>query len=336
MSDVGGSIVLVSGPVDETGSTANTVDGDIATGWHASVLNNDTSVRSYRVFALCSANSDATVEETTFDLTAWSAADAVAACPPGRRAVGGGIGTMGATLDAYLRASGPVDETGLIAGTADGDIAKGWYASVFSSAPTRTYRVFALCSATSDATIEETRFDLAARSAGGAFAACPAGKWATGGGVGTTASTADSAVRLSGPIDETGQVVLSGHGDVAKYWYANVENLSDPRGYTVAAICAGDDLSPRVSATPTAPPRASTPLRAPRPACVIPRLRGKRLAAAKRAIRRARCRVGKVRRRYTRRVRKGRVISQSPRSHTVRRPGSKVTLVVSRGPRRGR
>jgi hypothetical protein len=67
------------------------------------------------------------------------------------------------------------------------------------------------------------------------------------------------------------------------------------------------------------------------PRCIVPRLRGKKLAAARTALRRARCRVGMVRSVRSRRVRRGRVISSKPRTGTMRRPGSTVGLLISLG-----
>ena len=55
-------------------------------------------------------------------------------------------------------------------------------------------------------------------------------------------------------------------------------------------------------------------------------------AAAKRTLARANCRVGKIRRAYSK-VKRGRVISQKPRFGAVLPGGGKVNLVVSRGRR---
>jgi uncharacterized delta-60 repeat protein len=68
--------------------------------------------------------------------------------------------------------------------------------------------------------------------------------------------------------------------------------------------------------------------------CVVPRLNGKRLAAAKRAIKRAYCSVGRVGKAYSAKVKKGRVISQKPRPGSHRSPGAKVSLKISQGSRR--
>ena len=81
---------------------------------------------------------------------------------------------------------------------------------------------------------------------------------------------------------------------------------------------------PTVAAPPPAPPPAR---------CVVPNVRWRKLAVARRSITAARCRVGRVRQVRSKRVRRGRVISQSPRARTRARVGFRVNLVVSRGRR---
>ena len=67
--------------------------------------------------------------------------------------------------------------------------------------------------------------------------------------------------------------------------------------------------------------------------CTVQKVEGKTLPAAKREIARTNCRVGKIRRIYSKLVERGRVISQKPRFGAVLPGGSKVDLVVSRGRR---
>jgi hypothetical protein len=95
-------------------------------------------------------------------------------------------------------------------------------------------------------------------------------------------------------------------------------------------------------ASPQPPPSStsSSPLTSPLPpvsvksvSCVVPRIRGKTLRAAKKALARGLCRLGTVRRRYSRRVRKGRVIAQTPAPGSDRQQGWAVNIVVSRGSR---
>jgi hypothetical protein len=66
--------------------------------------------------------------------------------------------------------------------------------------------------------------------------------------------------------------------------------------------------------------------------CTVQDVKGQALSAAKRTLAHGNCRVGRIRRAYST-VKKGRVISQSPRFGAVLRDGGKVDLVVSRGKR---
>jgi Tol biopolymer transport system component len=69
----------------------------------------------------------------------------------------------------------------------------------------------------------------------------------------------------------------------------------------------------------------------PVPRCVVPPVVGQRLAAARKRIARANCRVGRVRKAHVRSKRQvGRVIAQSPKPGTRRAAGTRVSLVVGR------
>lgn len=67
--------------------------------------------------------------------------------------------------------------------------------------------------------------------------------------------------------------------------------------------------------------------------CVVPNVRRQALATARARLVRAGCRVGTVKRAYSRTVERGRVISQRPRARTRLAELTKVALVVSRGRR---
>jgi hypothetical protein len=67
-----------------------------------------------------------------------------------------------------------------------------------------------------------------------------------------------------------------------------------------------------------------------RQTCVVPRLLGKRLAAAKLALRDAHCGVGTVSTRKGKRSAKGRVVSQSPGAGSHRAADAKVRLTIGR------
>jgi hypothetical protein len=73
----------------------------------------------------------------------------------------------------------------------------------------------------------------------------------------------------------------------------------------------------------------------PAPPCVVLDFKGERLPRAKWYVRAGGCRVGRVHHRYSRRVRKGRVISQRPSIGSVLPNRSRVDIIMSRGRRRG-
>jgi hypothetical protein len=71
----------------------------------------------------------------------------------------------------------------------------------------------------------------------------------------------------------------------------------------------------------------------PVPHCVVPKLKGKTLKAAKRALRTHFCSLGKVKHAFSNRMRKGRVISQKPKPGRHLDHGAKVGLNMSKGRR---
>ena len=66
--------------------------------------------------------------------------------------------------------------------------------------------------------------------------------------------------------------------------------------------------------------------------CVVPKLVGKTLTAAKKTLSAASCGVGKIRKVYAN-VKKGRVVAQHPKSGTYLKHGAKVALTLSKGRR---
>ncbi|HSR94060.1 MAG TPA: PASTA domain-containing protein [Solirubrobacterales bacterium] len=65
--------------------------------------------------------------------------------------------------------------------------------------------------------------------------------------------------------------------------------------------------------------------------CIVPKLKRKRLKAAKRAIKQAHCHLSRVVRRHSK-AKRQRVIGQRPRAGSQSPAGSAVKLIVSRGP----
>jgi len=262
-----------SGPVGESGTFAGTRPGDVARGWSFSVFNNSgAGTREYEFFALCSANSDATIAANPFTVEPRTVNSASIDCPAGKRAVGGGVGQDGATtpLFGWIQGSGPVDATGTTANTESGDVAEGWFASVFNfGASTRDFHVYAICSADSDATIVAKSLLVAPGGvdpeADKGEVLCPAGKRLTGGGVGQLASTNSP----RGYIQESGPEPRSIREGAA--WYATVYNPPEAgaptREFRVFAICASD-ASTAPTPTTTAPlPTTTAPPAKPSAFC---------------------------------------------------------------------
>lgn len=81
-----------------------------------------------------------------------------------------------------------------------------------------------------------------------------------------------------------------------------------------------------VTATFTENPPPPTP-----PRCKVPKVMGRKLAAAKAAIRHGHCGVGKITRAFSTKVKRGRVISTKPRAGSKHPRGTKVKLTVSKG-----
>jgi IPT/TIG domain/PASTA domain len=64
--------------------------------------------------------------------------------------------------------------------------------------------------------------------------------------------------------------------------------------------------------------------------CTVPKLRGKRLAVARKLLGRAHCAVGRVSRRKGAKPKTGKVVAQRPKPGTVRPAGAKVALTLGR------
>jgi hypothetical protein len=120
-------------------------------------------------------------------------------------------------------------------------------------------------------------------------------------------------------------------------WSAQVP-LS-PGANTITALATdGAGATTQAQVTVAYQPPAPPP---PVAKCHVPRVKGKKLRAAEKALRKAHCKVGKVKHVSSRKLARGRVMSSTPRAGRRLRAGSKIELFVSTGPatsshRRGR
>jgi hypothetical protein len=176
----------------------------------------------------------------------------VAAPPCGfaERAVGGGAGFI-ESQNNWLVSSGPTNQGGH-RDAIDGDIPRGWYGAIYNATgSTNNYHFYAICSPSSDVTVQAEDIPLSAAQPGpvAAFndgaAMCPSGQVAVGGGTSVITdplappSSLDR-VEQSGPLDETGQTANTMTGDPARYWYAAVRNFNtgSAQTYRVSALCS--------------------------------------------------------------------------------------------------
>jgi hypothetical protein len=94
------------------------------------------------------------------------------------------------------------------------------------------------------------------------------------------------------------------------------------------------DVSLPVQAGECAADAGGQPVMDTKGSCKVPNVKKMKLAAAKRELKAGDCIVGKVKSVFSATVKKGLVISQSPRPGKTLGPGGKVNLVVSRGKKR--
>jgi Ca2+-binding RTX toxin-like protein len=245
--------LMLSGPLDSSGLTANTDDGDVARHWYGAVHNIADSPQLFKVFALCSRTSDAVVEATSFSLPVIGAGGAVARCPAGSRALGGGLGTTGAiTLPIIygMLLSGPRDETGVTGATVNGNIPREWASTMFNFGGGPDFKAFALCSAQSDATLAIADLTVPSNSAGLATVRCPVDSRVLGGGIHTLGPTPGGQtipyhIMLSSPLDESGTTANTLDGDEPRFWFAYMRNEeAAQRLFKLSAVCAPEDPQP--------------------------------------------------------------------------------------------
>ena len=102
---------------------------------------------------------------------------------------------------------------------------------------------------------------------------------------------------------------------------------------TITASYDGDSSHATSSATQQIEVTACFGCGLPR-ICRVPRVTGKTVAQARRALRHFQCRSGRISHAYSKRIEKGRVIHQKPGPHkALRADNHKVRLVISKGKR---
>jgi hypothetical protein len=227
-------------PLEQDGLTLDTDDGDVPRWWYTALHNDFGDGETVSHYAICSASSDATVETQAFTVPAYSGPPApqlaaVAHCPAGTRAIGGGIGMSSAIAKSrYIYVNQPSAGG---ANLADSGEVSDWYAGVvnYSNAAV-SMKTIAVCSAASTATVQATTF--AAATVTGGSAVCPGGGVATGGGYGRIDTTEPERSDWSGSAPATAAGAPSSVvGDAPHGWYGKVNGLFNPATYRVYALC---------------------------------------------------------------------------------------------------
>ena len=166
-----------------------------------------------------------------------AASEAAVHCPAGERALGGGVFTQSGQTPVALGADGPLEETGATANTDDGDVPRYWYTAASTGAGNDTFIHYAICSASSDATLEATALTIPAYmicpsgcsldtpGRNGAAADCPDGTRAISGGFGSPeAPLGYRRAIFNQPLAAGANLAGTTTGTVAQGWYFFGEN----------------------------------------------------------------------------------------------------------------
>ncbi len=112
-------------------------------------------------------------------------------------------------------------------------------------------------------------------------------------------------------------------GDSAPAWTSSTTPIAALQPVSTPTANPTPGLTPTPKPSPTPPPSQPS-------LCVVPKLKGRTLTAAKHALTDAHCRLGKVTRRSDHRVHRGRVLTSSPAAGRNLPAGSRVAIVVAR------
>jgi hypothetical protein len=247
--ELSGVHMVVSAPYNAGGRAT---DGGIPTTWS---IEQPTGANNFPegVAAVCSASSDAIVRTKTVDGPLQQTVVETVACDPGERAIGGGMvwGGLNATWNAAIQATGPVDASGEWSSTDDGDVPVGWRTSLRSeSTGTHPYLVSAVCSASSQATVQAETKTVNHTGMDSIIAECPSGTRALSGGLGVVGFS-QGLIGYSTPNTRTGDPVMT-NGAPVSAWSVNFQNLSGAsQGYKGYVVCEGP--TPATPDPPTPP-----------------------------------------------------------------------------------
>jgi hypothetical protein len=157
------------------------------TAWQSSARNDEAFAQSFKVGAICSADTTVTTEVASAFVDTGTNATLRVLCPEGSVAIGGGVDT-GNIYFVTVIAQGPVfgDAPGNTIADRSigaGPAPRGWEAIVRTEGADQAFKVAAICSTELTAVTQIGSFPLPAENFGGTRLQCPEGMIATGGGM---------------------------------------------------------------------------------------------------------------------------------------------------------
>jgi hypothetical protein len=143
-------------------------------------------------------------------------------------------------------------------------------------------------------------------------------------------------VTVSGTATDDGGITsltVGGHAVAVGAGGAWSTTVALNSGANSIAAVATDDRGNTGQAQVTVTYQPTTTPPPAKPGCTVPKLKGKTLKAAKKALTKANCGAGKVSRKRSRTIHKGRVVSTTPKAGKKLANNSKVKITLSRGRR---
>lgn len=234
--------INISGPVDETGLPGQTHSGDRARVWFASAYSGSGSQEDMKVFAICSASSDARLRVASFKVPPGRTRSNIVSCPRGQRALGGGLNIATSPVSGvYEEGSGPLSSEKSVSAVSTGDSPRAWEAAAYNGfSVTRKFQALVICSKTLKPHLAVSKVPVASNSDVEVAAKCPPGKRALGGGVLVYGMpTPQLQFVENGPLNAGGTTAGTVDGDVAVSWDGDVYNrTARSRHFKTLAVCA--------------------------------------------------------------------------------------------------
>jgi hypothetical protein len=133
---------------------------------------------------------------------------------------------------------------------------------------------------------------------------------------------------ITGHVSGNSVTLTTGPYNQLKTYTATFKGTVSSNGKSMSGTWSSDEHQ---SGTWTATRTSAPPKKHGSAKCVVPKLKGDSLAAAKHALKKAHCGVGKVTRARSHKVAKGDVVKTKPGSGSKHKSGTRVNITVSRG-----